>query len=123
MPLPVGSRWPAVDRQPDLTRVAAQPIAEPKAGSPLFESSPDESSLFPLHLPAAPVAAMVVQREEAERSPRASLPQVRSTDEQPAGTETETEGQAEVDKDQLAREVYEMLKQRMIVEREQFWGF
>jgi hypothetical protein len=118
MPLPAGSRWPAVDRQPDVTRVAAQPISEPKEGVPLFESS-----LFPLHLPVAPVAAMVVQREEAERSPRASLSQVRSTDEQPVGDRDETEGQAEIDKDQLAREVYEMLKQRMIVEREQFWGF
>ena len=123
MPLPAGSRRSAVDRQPDLTRVAAQPVSEPKEGAPFFESSPDESSLFPLHLPAAPVAAVVVQREEAARSPRASLSQARSTDEQPAGTETETESQAEVNKDQLAREVYEMLKQRMIVEREQFWGF
>jgi hypothetical protein len=66
-----------------------------------------------------PVATTAVQRT-ADTSTE--------TSQAPAGgeeTQVETpedEGPPEVDKDKLAREVYQILKRRLIIEREQFWG-
>ncbi len=71
---------------------------------------------LPLHVPAAP--AVAVQREESGTAESAT-----AAAEAPETGESETAGEPEIDKDRLAREVYEILKRRMVVEREQFWGF
>jgi hypothetical protein len=113
-PVPQGIGRPAVDRgaelavargaSPDVDQV--RPVARAAAGP----------ARLPLHVPVIPIAA--VQRVEGE-TPAPSSETSATTE----PGEAEPEGQPEVDKELLAHEVYEMLKQRMIVEREQFWGF
>lgn len=105
---------PVVDRQVEMP-VTRESLEMDRGARPAVQAVPGPARL-PLHVPVTPVAA--VQRFEG------GLREVSSETATAAEPrEAEAEGQPEVDKDRLAREVYEILRQRMIVEREQFWGF
>jgi hypothetical protein len=106
---------PAVDRQAEMPVARESSPEGDREARPVAQAVPGPAKL-PLHVPVTPIAA--VQRVEREVR---SISSETSTVAEPG--EAEAEGSPEVDKDRLAREVYEILKQRMIVEREQFWGF
>ncbi len=116
-PLPVRQAMgrPAVDRQVEMPVARESLPEEGRAARPAAQMASAPATL-PLHVPVIPSAA--VQRAEGETTRTLTETSTRA---EPA--EGEAEGQPEVDKELLAREVYEILKQRMIVEREQFWGF
>jgi hypothetical protein len=64
-----------------------------------------------------PAATAIVQQRDNGASPTVMRAEEGEADVREAAEE------GEVNKDQLAREVYQILKQRLIAEREQFWGF
>lgn len=107
-PLRPAASQPIVDRQLDLSR--AEP--EKETLPPLFRLPPAKPAPLPLRLPATPAA---LQRAEETPSTRESA--LAET------VEVEAAEPEKPDVTKLAREVYDVLKQRLVVEREQFLGF
>ncbi len=70
---------------------------------------------LPLHLPAT------LQRVDTSGPTLRSQTRTSSLGERES-TQVEDSPSSEPDKDQLAREVYEVIKRRLITERERFWG-
>ena len=121
MPLGPGAGAAPISRLADGVRATTQPpipgmgVGPEQVGVRAFRPSSAEAEALPLHVPAA------VQRTDEQRSTTTS--QVRSLPTIEQSLPTEEQAPQEVDKDQLAREVYEVLKRRLIAEREQFWGY
>jgi hypothetical protein len=102
----------AVARSPLIAREAAMPGAAARAWQPPGATA----APMPLHVPAT------LQRVDTPRL--SSTSQARTLPvQEPDVTQVEETPSPDMDKDKLAREVYEVLKRRLIAEREQFWGY
>ncbi len=118
MPLHSARRFSAARSEPD-SRPGSMGVPATKTSQPTAPVRSERAAVAPV--PRQPSSLGFVQLQESEAAePASSL--VDELERELASTETEQPEQ-KPDLDQMARDVYEVLKQRLLVEREQRWGY